>query len=114
MSPTYDQIRAAMLAFRPIAFTYQGHRREVCAHVIGMKNGHEQVLTFQFGGTSSSGLPAAGQWRCMPIGGIGDVEMLSGPWKTGVTTHQKTQTCVDQVDVELWVDASGTPYVKSA
>jgi hypothetical protein len=114
MSPTYDQIRAAMLASRPIAFMYQGYRREVCAHVIGLKNGHEQVLTFQYGGGSSSGLPAGGQWRCMPIGGVGDLEILNGPWRTGLNTHQKTQTCVDQVDVELWVGADGKPYVKSA
>ena len=114
MSPTYDQIRAAMLAHKPLSIRYQGYDREVCAHVIGMKNGHEQVLMFQYAGGSASGLGAGGQWRCMPIGGIGDVHVLDGPWKTGVNTHQKTQTCVDQVDVELWVGADGVPYVKSA
>jgi len=114
MSPTYDQIRAAMLAKRPISLSYHGYTRKVCAHVIGLKNGREQVLTFQYGGGSSSGLPPGGQWRCMPVGGIGNVQVLDEPWKTGVTTHQETQTCVDQVDVELWIDASGKPYVKSA
>jgi len=114
MSPTYTLIRAAMLAKKPISITYQGYSREVCAHVIGTKNGHEQVLMFQYGGGSSRGLPPGGQWRCMPVGGIGSVQVLNGPWKTGVNTHQKTQTCVDQVDVELWVDADGTPYVKRA
>lgn len=113
MSPTYEIIRAAMVAGKPIALTYQGHRREVCAHVIGMKNGREQVLTFQYGGTSSSGLPPGGQWRCMPIGGIGDVQVLEGPWHTD-SSHNRTQTCVDQVDVELWVALNGAPYVKRA
>lgn len=114
MSPTYDQIRAAMLAGKPLSITYQGYDRLVCAHVIGMKNGHEQVLMFQYGGGSSSGLGAGGQWRCMPISGIGSIRVVNDPWKTGVNTHQKTQTCVDQVDVELWVDAGGKPYVKVA
>lgn len=102
-----------MLAGKPIAFTYQGYRREVCAHVIGMKNGREQVLTFQYGGGSSSGLPPGGQWRCMPVGGIGDVQVLNGTWQSGAN-HNQTQTCVDQIDVELWVGADGVPYVKSA
>jgi hypothetical protein len=114
MSPTYDQIRTAMLAKRPLSFRYQGHDRLVCAHVIGLKNGHEQVLTYQYGGGSASGLPVNGQWRCMPISGITNIQVLSGPWKTGPNTHQKTQTCVDQVDLELWVGADGLPYVKSA
>jgi hypothetical protein len=114
MSPTYQTLRDAMLAGKPLSITYQGYSREVCAHVIGRKNGHEQVLMFQFGGGSSSGLPRDGQWRCMPIDGIGNVQVLNGPWKTGVNTHQKTQTCVDQVDVELWVGADGKPYVKAA
>jgi hypothetical protein len=82
--------------------------------VIGMKNGREQVLTFQYGGGSSSGLPPEGQWRCMPVGGIGNVRILDERWKTGVTTHQEAQTCVDYVDVELWVGADGVPYVKRA
>lgn len=113
MSPTYDQIRAAMLAGKPIAITYQGYRREVCAHVIGMKNGREQVLTFQYGGGSSSGLPPDGQWRCIPVGGIGSVEVLNAGWRTD-TKHNRTQTCVDQIDVELWVVSDGVPYVKRA
>lgn len=113
MSPTYDQIRAAMLVQKPIAFTYQGHYREACPHVIGMKNGREQVLTFQYGGTSSSGLPPTGQWRCIPIGGVGNVRVLNDRWRSD-PNHNQTQTCVDQVDVELWVAADGTPYIKRA
>ena len=103
-----------MLAGKALSIRYQGYDRLVCAHVIGMKNGHEQVLTYQYGGGSASGLGIGGQWRCMPIGGIGNVQVLNDPWKTGPNTHEKTQTCVDQVDVELWVGADGKPYVKSA
>jgi hypothetical protein len=114
MSPVYDQIRATMLAGRPLSIRYQGYDRLVCAHVIGWKNGHEQVLVFQYGGGSSSGLPISGEWRCMPISGISNVRTVDGPWRTGVTTHQKVQTCVDQVDVAVWVGADAKPYIKSA
>lgn len=113
MSPIYSQIRSEMLAGKPVAITYQGYRREVCAHVIGMKNGREQVLTFQYAGGSSRGLPPGGQWRCIPVGGIGSVEMLDAEWRTGAS-HNQAQTCVDQIDVELWVDPTGAPYTKRA
>lgn len=109
----YNLIRQAMLSSKPVALTYQGHRRLVCAHVIGTKKGLPQVLTFQYGGTSSSGLPAGGQWRCMMIGQVQDVEIIEGKWETHAG-HNKTQTCVDQIDVELWVGLDGKPYVKRA
>jgi hypothetical protein len=114
MSPAYDQIREAMLTGNPVAVFYAGHRREVCVHVIGLnKNGREQALTYQYGGGSNSGLPADGEWRCMMLGNAHSVEVLSGDWRTGAS-HNQTQTCVDQIDVELWVGSDGKPYVKAA
>jgi hypothetical protein len=114
MSANYNTIRAAMLAGKPISVHYKGYDRLVCPHVIGLKNGHEQVLMFQYGGGSKSGLPLVGEWRCMAIGEISNIMLVNGPWKTGKSTHQKTQTCVDQVDLEVWVGLDGKPYVKSA
>jgi hypothetical protein len=114
MSEAYNTIRAAMLLGKPVSLTYAGHYREVCAHVIGLnKNGREQALTYQYGGSSSSGLPPDGEWRCMMLGNARDVKIIEGAWSTG-QDHNQTQTCVDQIDVELWVDESGKPYVKRA
>lgn len=103
-----------MLSLKPVSFTYAGHPREVCVHALGLnKQGREQALVFQYGGSSSSGLPAGGEWRCMPVGGLIDVQITVGSWHSR-DGHEQTQTCVAQVDVEIWVDASGTPYVKRA
>ena len=113
MTPTYQLIRRAMLESKQLVLTYKDYRREVCPHVIGRKNGFEQVLTYQFGGGSSSGLPAGGQWRCMRIRDILDVSARAGEWHSD-PKHSRTQTCVDQVDLELWVGADGMPYVKRA
>jgi len=114
MSIQYERLKQAMLNGQPVVLTYRGHRREVCAHVIGRaKNGLEQVLTFQYGGGSSSGLPPGGEWRCMMVGNIQDVQPINGGWHTD-PKHSQAQTCVAQVDVELWVALDGKPYVKRA
>ncbi len=113
MSLIYERLRAAMIAGKPVSLTYGGHRREVCAHVLGTKNGLPQVLVFQYGGGSSSGLPPGGEWRCMMVGNIFDVEELAGSWRTD-HNHSRAQTCVDQIDVEMWVASDGMPYVKRA
>lgn len=114
MSPTYDVIRRAMLLLKPVSFTYNGFHREVCVHALGLnKYGREQMLTYQYAGGSSKGLPPGGQWRCMAIANLLNVAMIEGGWKTN-DDHEETQTCVAQVDVEIWVDGSGQPYVKRA
>ena|SRR5665648_24584 len=96
----YTVLRAAIVAKRQVACVYQGHTREVCPHVIGLKVGRRQVLSFQFGGTSSSGLPPEGQWRCMIVDQIESATSRDGPWHTSLT-HTQTQTCVDDIDVEV-------------
>lgn len=100
---TYELIKQAILEKKQVVATYGGHVREMCPHVIGKKNGIEQALFFQFGGSSSSkgGItPENGEWRCMPIAGLTDIEMRDGEWHSG-ESHAKNQTCVDEIDVEV-------------
>ena len=53
-------LRDAIVNKRQITCTYQGHFREICPHVIGGgKDGNAMVLSFQFSGQSSKGLPRA-------------------------------------------------------
>jgi hypothetical protein len=63
MAGTYALVRQAIIDKQQIVATYKGHVREMCPHAIGTKNGRQQALFFQFGGTSSSGLPPGGEWR---------------------------------------------------
>lgn len=103
MSVTYDIIRNAIINKLQVVATYDGHVREMCPHVIGTKGGREQALFYQFGGTSSSGaiIPNSSKnWRCIPIEGLSDVSTRPGPWHTGAN-HSRTQTCVDNIDVEI-------------
>jgi hypothetical protein len=81
----YELIRAATLGKRQVLATYKGHRRELCPHVLGTKEGRRQALFFQFGGGSWSALPPGGDWRCIPVDGLEDVVVREGPWHTVLT-----------------------------
>ncbi len=59
-SPTYELFREAMAGKKQIVCTYNGLRREVCPVILGHSRvGEEKALTYQFGGDTSSVLPAA-------------------------------------------------------
>lgn len=96
----FDIIRDAILEKKQVTGYYRGHYREMCPHVLGTKNGRAQALFYQFGGSSSSGLPADGEWRCIPLGGLSEVSSQAGAWYTS-TGHTQPQTCVDAIEVEV-------------
>ncbi|CQD42174.1 hypothetical protein [Yersinia mollaretii] len=100
---TYQLIRSAIENKQQVIATYAGHRREMCPHAIGTKNGREQALFYQFGGQSSSGVivpNSPANWRCIPIEGLTDVFVQNGTWHTG-KNHSTAQTCVDRIDLEV-------------
>ena len=99
----YQIVRDAIINKKQITAFYDGHPREMCPHVIGTKNGREQALFYQFGGSSKSGLQPAGSganWRCIPIEGLQQVSSKDGGWHTA-PNHSRPQTCVDVIDVEV-------------
>lgn len=98
---SYSILREAILSKKQVTCTFRGHYRELCPHVLGLgKDGNQQVLSFQFGGQSSSRLPPGGEWRCMPVAEMQSVQMREGPWLSG-ESHKRPQTCVKDVDVEV-------------
>ena len=99
-SADYQTIRDAVQRRLIVTAEYRGHPRVFCPHVIGRKKGREHVLGFQFGGSSSSGLPPGGEWRCFDIVGLSNVFTSSGIWHTG-SSHSRPQSCVDDIDAEV-------------
>ena len=100
---TYQAVRQAIEEKKQIVAVYNGHTREMCPHVIGTKNGREQALFYQFGGTSSSGpiIPnSTDNWRCIPILGLDIIEVRDGKWHS-YSYHTQKQRCVDIVEVEV-------------
>ncbi len=67
-----QQIHDAIENRTVLRFAYKGHQRVVEPHVLGVKDGRLQVLTWQLGGASSSrSLP---DWRRFNVDMIGDIE----------------------------------------
>ena len=99
MPDAYAIVRQAILDKDQVVATYRGHRREMCPHAIGMKDGRRQALFFQFAGSSASGLPPGGEWRCIPIDRLSDIVIRAGAWHTA--SHTGRQTCIDVVDAEV-------------
>lgn len=107
-SDTYELFRKAMAARRQIVCTYNGLRREVCAVILGHTRGEEKALTYQFGGDTSSTLPPGGEWRCLALSKVSDVELRDGPWRTG-GSHSASQSCVESVDFDVNPDSPYSP-----
>jgi hypothetical protein len=92
-------VRRAIEQRQQVHAVFDGHRRQLCPHVIGTRDGQPRALFFQFGGTSSRGLEPGGDWRCLPLDGLTAVSVHDGPWHT--RAHCEPQSCIDEVDLEV-------------
>src|SRR5258708_29205554 len=100
-STIYRLIWQAARARKQITCIYGGRYREAGPHILGYKKlGQEAVFVFQFGGDTTSRLPPQGDWRCLDLVGVTDVQLRAGRWQSG-TRHTKTQTCIQFVDVDV-------------
>jgi hypothetical protein len=99
-SATYKLFEQAMRVRQQVVCLYDGHRRELCPVILGHTQDQEKALTFQFGGSSKSGLPRGGQWRCLFLSKVRDVKLRDGPWFAG-SSHSQPQGCVEVVDLDV-------------
>ena len=99
-SLTYKLFEQAMRGRQQVVCTYGGHRRELCPVILGHSQDQEKALTFQFGGSSNSGLPRGGEWRCLWLSKVSGVKLRDGPWLSG-SSHSQPQGCVEVVDLDV-------------
>lgn len=99
-SQVYDLFSQAMAGRKQVLCRYDGHPRELCPTILGHSKGHEKALTYQFGGQSRSGLPRGGEWRCLWLDKVSDVQLRDGPWYAG-NSHTQPQGCVETVDLDV-------------
>jgi hypothetical protein len=109
-SRTYRLFIEAMAARKPLVCIYQGHPRTICPIILGHTDGEEKALTWQFEGSSSRG-PVRGQWKCLSLAEVGNVEIIDGPWCSG-GEHRQSQTCVKEVDLDVNPDSPYRPKRK--
>jgi len=99
-SQTYELIARAMATRQQVLCFYQGHARALCPTILGHTDGQECTLAYQFAGSAKSGLPPGGQWKCLRISEMTNVELRRGKWLTG-SRHSRRQMCVKDVDIDV-------------
>lgn len=99
-SATYRLFREAIRTERQVFCTYDGHRRELCPVILGLRQGEERVLAYQIGGTSSQGLPSEGDWKCLKLSRIEGAALHDGLWREG-PGHAAEQRCVEEVELDI-------------
>ena len=104
MPSVLDLIVTAIQNKLIVTAIYQGYPRVMCPHVVGYKHGKQgqelNALFFQFAGESKSGLPPGGQWRCIHLDELENVDIAPGEWHTS-PDHSRPQTCVDEIIAEV-------------
>ena len=105
---TYRLFEQAMVERRQIICMYKGHRREICPVILGHRQGEERALTYQFAGGSSSTLPPGGQWRCLTLSDVSEIQLRDGQWHSG-NSHKQPSGCVEIVDLDINPDSPFSP-----
>jgi hypothetical protein len=104
LEPVHAQVRSAIIHRRPIAAFYRGRTRLLCPHLLGWNRQRRlQVLCYQYGGDSETGLKPAGasdNWRCLAVENLTNVELIDGTWQTA-ENHSRPQNCIDQVELDV-------------
>jgi hypothetical protein len=114
MSPIFELVWDCIVQKKQLVARYKGESRVLCPHVLGYKNGKEQCLFYQCGGSSLSSLGPVGSarnWRCIPLDGLDDAEARDGPWHTAQSADSRPSTCVEQVFIQVSDDPNVQPGV---
>jgi PIN domain nuclease of toxin-antitoxin system len=111
-SQVYELFAQAIADRKQIFCTYERLPREVCPHILGHTKDEEVALTYQFGGESKSGLPPGGEWRCLSLSKVRNVQLRAGRWHAG-SRHSRRQPCVEVVDIDVNPSSPYRPRRKS-
>ena len=98
MSPVEALLRQAIVEKRCVEAVFNGHRRSLCPHVLGRREGDLRALCFQHAGGSSRGLAPGGDWRCLSLAGLSEVSIVDGRWRT--KPRSQPQHCIEEVEIE--------------
>jgi hypothetical protein len=94
----YDVLCNALKQRLSLTIYYQGHKREVCPYVLGVKAGLRQCLFFQFAGSSEPELPPEGEWKCIPLNELKIFRLYVGPCQHS-NSNLRPDHCMDAVDM---------------
>ena len=110
-SPIHALFLQAMREKRPVACSYQGHRREICPIMLGRTGLEEKALVYQFGGSTSEGRLTKPDWKCFRLAEIRDAVLTDGPWHAGAS-HTTASSCMKMVEYDVNPDSPYNPAFK--
>jgi predicted nucleic acid-binding protein len=99
-SPAFNVVHRAILTRQQMTFRYKGQMREICPYILGLRDGKETLLAYQFGGESSRAGPVKGDWRCFYLSEVESPAIRKGPWH-GDAAHKTRQRCVDVLYIDV-------------
>ena len=118
-SENYRMLKRAIQERRRVVCIYDGRRRVLCPHILGMTNGQEKVKAYQVE-VSGEAPPkrrqgqkprrgrrkkirdlAEEQWRCMTVADISQLAFSQGEWRSAKNYSPPKDTCVGQIDVAV-------------
>ena len=108
-SETYLLFELAMVEGKRVICMYNGQLREVCPVILGHKDGEERALTYQLAGASASTeLSPGGDWRCLQLSKVSEVQLREGPRISGAS-HRQRSLCISDVDLDVNPDSPYDP-----
>src|SRR5690348_11672878 len=107
-SATHALLLKAMREERPVACTYQGHRREICPVMLGRDGLTEKALVYQFGGATSRGPVTKPDWKCFKLNEVEDGHLIDRRWHSG-SQHSEAQHCMKMVEYDINPNSKYSP-----
>jgi hypothetical protein len=94
-------VRQSIQTKQPISAVYKNCRRLLCPYLLGKNHaGRKQVLCYQFGGESRSGLEgrnSPNDWRCVALEELLEVQLIDQGWRAPSNRYQP-QTCIEEIE----------------
>jgi hypothetical protein len=94
----YSILAEAINSKQQVVARYHDEERIFSPHALGTKGNITHVLVYQYAGGSRSGLPPEGEWRCLDVDELSDIQLEPGAWHTAANVFNP-QTCLDEIDV---------------
>ena len=94
----YSILADAITNKQQVVARYHDEERIFSPHALGTKRGVSHVLVYQCGGSSQSGLPSGGEWRCLNVDDLSAIRLEPGAWRTAANVFNP-QSCLDEVEV---------------
>ncbi|SJZ32898.1 hypothetical protein SAMN02745126_00396 [Enhydrobacter aerosaccus] len=95
---TAERLKRAILDRRCLTAWYRGTERRFALHALGLKaDGTPAAFAFQYGGGTTTNLPARGEWRCFDLDQLADIQQNGDRWRTPPNYNLARQTCLAEI-----------------